>query len=331
MQKESNMKAIILACGMSCAMACGVIFAEEKAAGDPARKYVDEFLAGHMQPLLDRASPELSALMKDTKSMQTLRANTIGENATVADEQVAVTYARMVKSAKGQTWSITASVSGSGQLVGFLIRPAGEAPSDFLDYKTKAALRLPFAGTWTVFWGGRSVKENYHAAYPDQRFADDIVVMKNGTTHSGRVGKNEDFYCFGQPLVSPGSGVVVSVVDGIADNVPGKMNPTEPCGNHVVLDLRNDEYLFMAHLQNGSVKMKPGDHVKSGDAVGLCGNTGNSSEPHLHIHLQTTPRYGDGKGLPLQFQHYQVDGKGVDRGEPSKGQAICDDASAGGP
>ena len=102
----------------------------------------------------------------------------------------------------------------------------------------------------------------------------------------------------------------------------------EPCGNHVVLDLGNEEYLFIAHLQTGSVKVKPGDHVKAGDAMGLCGNSGNSSEPHLHIHLQTTPRFGDGKGLPLQFQHYEADKKPVDRGEPTRGQAISDAANA---
>jgi murein DD-endopeptidase MepM/ murein hydrolase activator NlpD len=105
------------------------------------------------------------------------------------------------------------------------------------------------------------------------------------------------------------------------------MNSAEPPGNHILLDLGNDEYMFLCHFQNGSIKVKPGDHVRRAQPLGLCGNSGNSSEPHLHIHLQTTANFGAGKGLPLQFEHYEADGKRVDRGEPSKGQQIRDAAA----
>lgn len=86
--------------------------------------------------------------------------------------------------------------------------------------------------------------------------------------------------------------------------------------------------MFLCHFQNGSIKVKAGDRVTRGQPLGLCGNSGNSSEPHLHIHLQTTPKFGAAKGLPLQFEHYEADGKAVDRGEPTKGQQIRD-AGAG--
>jgi hypothetical protein len=316
------MNALKLVAVAACIVASTTAFAGEPSPADPARQYVDDFLKGDMQPLLDHASPELRQLMKDDQAMQKIRAGTVGDHPQLADEQIAVTYKRLVKSANGQTWAVTATVAPSGELAGFLIAPAGEAPSTYLDYKTKADLRLPFDGNWTVFWGGRTVKENYHAAYPDQRFAYDIVMMNSGSTHSGDGSKCEDYYCYGHPIVSPSAGVVVEATDDLADNTPGKMDPAHPPGNHVILDLGNDEYLFLAHLQKGSVKVKPGDHVKPGDVLGLCGNTGNTSEPHLHVHLQTTPRYGDGKGLPLQFQNYLADGKPVDRGEPTKGLTI---------
>jgi murein DD-endopeptidase MepM/ murein hydrolase activator NlpD len=299
-------------------------FAEDKSTEQTARSYVDAFLKGNMQLLLEHASPELRALMKDAASMNAMRAGSVGNGAITADEKLGADYTRLVKSTKGQMFSISASVTSDGTLAGFLIQPTGEAPSNFLDYKTKADARLPFAGTWTVFWGGRSVKDNYHASYSDQRFADDIVMMKNGQTHSGIGVKNEDYYCFGQAIIAPAAGLVAAVVDGIDDNKPGKMNPAEAAGNHVVLDLGNDEYLFLCHLQKGSLKVKPGDHVTQGQAIGLCGNSGNTSEPHLHIHLQTKPNFGEGEGLPLQFEHYVASGKAVDRGEPTKGQLIHD-------
>jgi hypothetical protein len=303
------------------------VIAEDTRPEELARQYTDAFLAGDVQTLFDHAGPELRAAMKNVETMNALRAGSVGEKAVQVDEQSTTVTTRIVKAATGQTFAITATVTADGKLVGFLIQPSGEAPSEFLDYKTKANLRLPFDDTWNVFWGGRSVKQNYHAAYPDQRFAYDILNLRNGTSHTGEGKENSDYFCFEKPIVSPGAGVVVEAVDGIPDNVPGKMNPAQPCGNHLVIDLGEKEYLFLAHFKNGSLKVKAGDHVQPGQPLGLCGNSGNSSEPHLHVHLQTTPNFGAGKGLPLQFQHYLADGKPIARGEPTKGQAIAVDTA----
>jgi hypothetical protein len=289
---------------------------------DLARRYVDAFLAGDMQTLLDHASPPLKMLMKDPATLAAMRDQSVGNGAQSSDEEISVTYTRRAKSAGGQACAIMAQVAPDGQLVAFSVQPAGEAPSKFLKYQTKAELRLPFSGSWYVVWGGRSLKENYHAVSSGQRFAYDILQMRDGASHAGGGDKNSDFYCFGQTIVAPGAGRVVSAVDGIEDNIPGQMNSKKLCGNHVVLDLGNDEFLFVAHLQQGTVKVKPGDRVSAGQALGLCGNSGNSSEPHLHIHLQTTPNLADGKGLPLQFLRYQADGKPVERGEPTKDQTV---------
>lgn len=62
--------------------------------------------------------------------------------------------------------------------------------------------------------------------------------------------------------------------------------------------------------------------MKAGQTLGLCGNSGNSSEPHLHYHLQNTGIFFDGDGLPAQFLNYVADGKAVERGEPRKGQQV---------
>ena len=216
---------------------------------------------------------------------------------------------------------------GAGsEIAGFLVQgmPTDEpAPSSYLDHQTRAALRLPFEGEWTVFWGGRSVEENYHAAYVDQRFAMDVVIVRDGSTHTGDGGKNSDYHCFGQPVLAPGDGVVVAALDGVPDNAPGVFDDEGPLGNYVVIDHGTGEYSFLAHLRQGSVTVQPGQRVSAGDAIGECGNSGRSSEPHLHFHLQDSPEFGVGEGMPAQFLDYWADGELVERGEPVQGQVVA--------
>lgn len=215
------------------------------------------------------------------------------------------------------------ALGDGGVVQGFWMRPRREAaPSRFLEYETKTPLRLPFDGEWAVYWGGRTVEQNYHAVAVDQRFAYDLVVVRDGRTHTGDGTRNEDYNCYGLPILSPGAGVVAVAVDGIEDNRPGVMNASEPPGNYVVIDHGNGEYSFLAHLRKGSVRVRAGDRVSAGDVVGECGNSGNSSEPHLHYHLQTTPDFGRGEGLPAQFRSYVADDVPVERGEPVQGQRI---------
>jgi len=210
-----------------------------------------------------------------------------------------------------------------GLITGFYIRPVQEAaPSEFLDYETKTLLRLPFDGEWYVFWGGRTVTENYHAVTEDQRFAYDILMMRDGTSYKGDGKKNEQYYCFGERVLAPGAGVVVALENGVEDNTPGEMNPRQPMGNYVTIDHGNGEYSFLAHFQKGSVTVTKNQRVELREFLGLCGNSGNSSEPHLHYHLQTTSWFQQGKGLPAQFQDYMADGEPVKRGEPVKGQTV---------
>jgi hypothetical protein len=162
----------------------------------------------------------------------------------------------------------------------------------------------------------------FGAQIAEQRFAYDFVIVKNETTHEGDGTKNEEYYCFGKEILAPASGKVVEAVDTVADNSPGTMNAQEPVGNHVILDHGNGEFSFLAHLKYGSVAVKQGDTVETGQLLGLWGNSGHSSESHLHYHLQTTAIFQQGEGLPTQFQSYMADGAFVKRGEPTRGQQI---------
>jgi murein DD-endopeptidase MepM/ murein hydrolase activator NlpD len=100
------------------------------------------------------------------------------------------------------------------------------------------------------------------------------------------------------------------------------MNSRQIYGNHVVIDFSNGEFGVMCHFKKGSIRVKAGDLVKSHQILGLCGNSGNSSEPHLHIHLQDGKTLGSATGLPALFSNYMADGKMVQLGVPVRGQSI---------
>ena len=94
------------------------------------------------------------------------------------------------------TWTFTPQ----GVIETFSVRPRQDiaAPTTRLEYQTKTALQLPFDGSWTVFWGGRTLAQNYHAAYPDQRFAYDFLVLKGDSSHQGRRRKTYGLLLFRQ-------------------------------------------------------------------------------------------------------------------------------------
>src|SRR3546814_13403251 len=75
--------------------------------------------------------------------------------------------------------------------------------SPYLDYQTKARLRLPFEGEWYVVWGGHDIEQNYHAATPGQRFAYDLLKIVDGSSHRGDGSALEDYYCWNEKILAP--------------------------------------------------------------------------------------------------------------------------------
>jgi hypothetical protein len=188
-------------------------------------------------------------------------------------------------------------------------------------------LGLPFKGEWLVFWGGDTKELNQHHDVPNQSFAFDFLVIDSaGKTHKGDGELNEDYFAFGQPVLAPADGHVTDVITGVRDNAPGSMNPYSALGNTVIVEHREHEVSVLAHFKQGSICVKPGDDVKRGQVLGLCGNSGNSSEPHIHFHLQNTPIIQDGTGMRCLFDRMTVTGDGESESKtnysPVKGDIV---------
>ncbi len=216
-------------------------------------------------------------------------------------------------------------LDGRGLIAGLLFRPHVETKSALEKHETH--LSLPLSGRWLVFWGGDSRELNHHHDVPSQRFALDLVgVDENGKTKRGDGTRNEDYFAFGREVLAPADGKVIEVIDGVRDNTPGSMNPFSAVGNCVVIQHREGEVSLLAHFKQGSIVVKAGDQVKRGQLLGKCGNSGNSSEPHLHFHLQNSAIIQDGLGIRCAFQKVVVkqDQKTETRTNfsPVKGQII---------
>jgi murein DD-endopeptidase MepM/ murein hydrolase activator NlpD len=122
-----------------------------------------------------------------------------------------------------------------------------------------------------------------------QRFAIDwLQIGSDGQTFSGDPLRNASYHAYGAPLLAMADGVVAGARDGIAENVPGRLPPAGSLplgGNHVLLQVTEELALLYAHMIPGSLRVGVGDRVARGEVLGLLGNSGNSSQPHLHLHL----------------------------------------------
>ena len=137
-----------------------------------------------------------------------------------------------------------------------------------------------------------------------QRYAIDWVeIDEKGSTHHADDRVNANYYCHGKEALAVADATVVEVKDAIPENVPNGTLAVEitletVAGNHVNLDLGGGVFAMYAHLEPGSIKVKVGDRVTRGQLLGLVGNTGNSSEPHLHFQLMTANSPLGSEGLP---------------------------------
>jgi hypothetical protein len=166
-------------------------------------------------------------------------------------------------------------------------------------------LALPFEdGRFYVGQGGNSLVLNYARNSRSQQFALDILELNGlGTRAWGLYPSDlEKYVIYGQTVRSPCDGMVTRAIDGRPDLIPPERNPDKPAGNHVIIECK-DVKVLLAHLQNGSVAVASGANVARGQKVGQVGNSGNTTEPHLHIHAVEAggPSIFEGDAVPIVF------------------------------
>lgn len=147
--------------------------------------------------------------------------------------------------------------------------------------------------------------------YYAQRYAIDFVQMgKDGKSYNGDVHKNTSYHCYNQDLLAVANGTVVKIQDGIPENIPNSNQFATPItektlpGNYIIIDIGNGKYAGYAHVIPGSFKVKVGDHVSLHQVIAKLGNSGNSSEPHLHFQIINNNSFLESNGIPYGFKHF---------------------------
>ncbi len=155
-----------------------------------------------------------------------------------------------------------------------------------------------------------------HATISQRMAIDWVRLRDDGKTFHGDEKDNKSYYAYGSDALAVADGVVTEVKDGIPQNIPGENSRAVPItletvgGNHVILDIGGGHYAFYAHLQPGSLRVKLGDKVRRGQVLGLVGNSGNSTEPHLHFHVEDGNSPLGAEGLPYAMSAFEVVGRG---------------------
>jgi hypothetical protein len=206
-------------------------------------------------------------------------------------------------------------------------------------------VRPPVAGRWLALNGPTSRVPSHGVQAYGQTYAVDLVYDPAddpaGRTRprfawSPLARRPRDFPGFGQPVVAPANGRVVRVHDRERDHwsrtsplalaylftvelLRDLLGPSRVLGNHVVLDIGDGNYAVAAHLRRRSVRVAVGQHVRAGDQLAECGNSGNTTEPHVHFQLQDHPRPVFAAGIPFRF----TDADGVPVPVPNNGQHLA--------
>lgn len=145
---------------------------------------------------------------------------------------------------------------------------------------------------------------------PERYAVDWVKLGPDGNTFHGDKSINKSYYAYGASIHAVADGTIVSTLDGIPENTPQspKMAVTitlgNIVGNAIVEDVGDGRYAMYAHLIPGSLRVRKGERVTRGQVLGLLGNSGNSSEPHLHFQISNSAGYLDGEGLPFLLDHF---------------------------
>jgi hypothetical protein len=208
-------------------------------------------------------------------------------------------------------------------LVGGQSRPFESVVSRLRDSRDRpVVLGPPLApGRWLVSDGccanythHRNVLAPNGELMVPQRFAIDFFSLDDqNRTWIGDPSQLDSYLSYEEPTLAAADGTVVVAFDGVPDHSPPPQPPTIPpieetVGNHVILKVSKHVYLLYAHMKPGSIQVEVGLRLRRGQQIGLVGTTGNSTTPHLHFQVLTTPTFFPADSTPYVFERFDVVG-----------------------
>jgi len=178
-------------------------------------------------------------------------------------------------------------------------------------------IALPFSNEWSVyqtFDGEWTHKGKWKYAY-------DFVIKKDEKSYKNEGLYPTDYYCFGESVLSPVNGYVVSLRSDLVDNIIGEVDRLNNWGNYIIIQSDLGYFVEISHLMQHSINVKIGDYIHQGQIIAKCGNSGYSPEPHIHIQVQKYAVLGS-ETIPFLFSEYYLDNKILFNSLPKKDEII---------
>ena len=196
-----------------------------------------------------------------------------------------------------------------------------------------AVIRPPFTGAnWLAANGPSNTSTHRRTILTvdgrpriGQRFAIDFVQLgADGRTYRGDPNRNASYLAYDTPIMAVAAGTIAATLDGVPENTPQspkmavELNLSNVGGNFIAEKIGAGRYVMYAHLKPGSLKVKPGDKVAAGQIIARLGNSGNSTEPHLHLQVCDAPSFAASSGIPYEFDSFKLEKYRIDRkdGQP---------------
>jgi hypothetical protein len=192
-------------------------------------------------------------------------------------------------------------------------------------------IALPFEGRWLARNSPARRVPSHGTDLLGGRYAIDFVGVDNRRRTADRrdwrtflsTEPVERFFAYGRPILAPADGIVVKAHDGEIDHVarrsqlilvpyalgqPARLRQgvTAIAGNHLIIALQqSSEFVALVHLRAGSIRVAVGDEVTEGQSIAECGNSGNSTQPHVHVQVMDSPDVSVARGVPMAFRRFR--------------------------
>jgi hypothetical protein len=166
-------------------------------------------------------------------------------------------------------------------------------------------LELPFNGIWIAGHAGASLQTNFH--FTNKYAIDFLKLGSDNRFYKEKENSVTDFYSYNEPVFSPANAIITQVVDSVESDLMFQLDTVNAGGNFVILDIGNEKYVFFGHLKKASIAVRTGDTISMGTYIGRVGNSGKSTVPHLHMHVQNKSFIDqeDKINYPFRFSNIQ--------------------------